>query len=169
MIVAAIALRPLAVEPVRDPVALAQRDETACATNWEQLNPTNPALPEPTLVARDGERWVKLFAEPEFLSVCTRARVGEINLFGTALVPARPGKITFQDGLEAALKADVLLGNVPAGTTSVQAKLRNGQVVAGATDGTYFVVFAPGQDLVGATVTASGPNGVLDSAVAPAE
>ncbi|WP_203830269.1 hypothetical protein [Actinoplanes palleronii] len=57
---------------------------------------------------------------------------------------------------------------MPAKATSVTATLRSGRTVTGSRDGDLFLIWAPGADVEGARLTASGPNGkVIATTTAP--
>lgn len=145
--------------------------DAQCLNSFHQLNGDTFGEPVQRLVTRNGDGQVRVYVagRSEWISICRSGRQGEEETFGTVMEPGRADRIRLFGGEDSVLKANLLLGHMPKGAATIKARLPSGQVLTGTHNGDIFLVWAPGDSVQGAQLTAAQPDGtVLDTAAAPA-
>jgi hypothetical protein len=145
-----------------------EQERIALCTRFEPGTEKPPAQPPVLrLLLRDGPNWLRVYrwqtSEPQ-IGVCQGGPDAWIVGFHTVMAEpdeAQPAadQLTFYGGVDAVVKARVLLGAVPPGATTIEARLPSGRTLAGQHDGVVFAVWAPGQEVEGAQVTAYDAGG----------
>ncbi|RZU51310.1 hypothetical protein EV385_3124 [Krasilnikovia cinnamomea] len=141
-----------------------------CLESLRQLNGDTFGKPVKRLVARNGDSQIRVYVagRSERISTCRSGKQGEEETFATVMEQGRADRIRLFGGEDSVLKANLLLGHLPKGAATIEARLPSGQIVTGAHDGDIFLVWAPGDSVRGALLTAARSDGsVVDTAVAP--
>ncbi|MCA2211568.1 hypothetical protein [Jidongwangia harbinensis] len=118
-------------------------------------------VPAQRLEVERGDSTLRVYVSEadDWISVCRSGTAGVDLTFGTVMESGPADSIRlFGDG-DAVVKANVLVGQLPAGATTVRARLASGRVVTGTDDGGIFVVWDPTDSVRSARVTAYGPGG----------
>ncbi|GAB1688692.1 hypothetical protein [Krasilnikovia sp. M28-CT-15] len=141
-----------------------------CVDSFHQLNGDIFGEPVQRLITRNGDSQVRVYVAGHgtWITICHTSLQGDDEMFGTVMEPGRADQIRLFGGEDSVLKANVLLGHLPKGASTIMARLPSGQVVTGAHDGDVFLIWAPGDSVRGARLTAARPDGtVVDTAAAP--
>ncbi|WP_139337994.1 hypothetical protein [Micromonospora avicenniae] len=143
-----------------------------CLDNYAELNLPVRAKPVERILLRKEGGWLRVHvSEPDnFITACEGGPAGVQRSFGSIMGQGAPDKLRFFGGYDSVLEARLLLGHMPTGATSIEARLVSGQTIRGDHDGDIFVIWAPGVSVERAQVTASGPGGVvIATTTAPSE
>lgn len=154
------------VRPVTDEEVAA-----TCRERYTDLRPDLTSEPVQRFVARDGGFQARVYvAEADNWMIVCRSDAPGIRTMGTWMEPRPQSGIQLFSADDAVMKFNAVLGRMPAGATALRARLASGRVVAGAHDGDVFVVWAAGDSVRGAQLTATGPDGaVIAVAAAPTQ
>jgi hypothetical protein len=154
-----------------DSVGAGSRPVTDAETGAEcqrlnaELNPDFIGEPVQRLVDERGASKVRVYVSEadNWISVCRSNAQGVESTFGTVMEDVPANRLRLLGGWDAVAKANVLFGHLPAGATTVKARLASGQVVTGTDDGEIFVIWTPQDSVENAQITAYGPG---DSVIA---
>ncbi len=159
-----------------DAAGAASRPETdeqlaaLCRQRYTEINPHLIGDPEQRFVARDGDYQARVYvsAADNWIIVCRDDPPG-VRTFGTRMEPDAEDGIELFGAWDSVLKANLVIGRLPARTTTIRARLASGRVVTGSHDGEVFVIWAVDDSVLGARLTATGADGaVIAVAAAPA-
>ncbi|MBQ0907054.1 hypothetical protein KBX63_34770 [Micromonospora sp. U21] len=140
--------------------------------NYAELSLPVKAKPVERILLRKEGGWLRVHvSEPDnWIHACEGGPAGMQRGFGCLMEQGPPDKLRFFGGYDSVLKARLLLGHLPTGATSIEARLVSGQTIRGDHDGDIFVIWAPGVSVEGAQVTATGSDGVIiATTTAPSE
>ncbi|WP_210918666.1 hypothetical protein [Micromonospora sp. U21] len=143
-----------------------------CLDNYAELSLPVKAKPVERILLRKEGGWLRVHvSEPDnWIHACEGGPAGMQRGFGCLMEQGPPDKLRFFGGYDSVLKARLLLGHLPTGATSIEARLVSGQTIRGDHDGDIFVIWAPGVSVEGAQVTATGSDGVIiATTTAPSE
>ncbi len=147
---------------------------SACMAHWAQLAKTlpanvNPQRPQRAFSFGTGEHTARVYSNGEVLVECVRngsqTEAGSIVHDGgrSPLSGGNKGLIFFGHYG----KPGYLVGELPEGTTSVKARLTNGDEVQAQIAGNLFGLWHPSASLIGAVVSAENAQGTQHSASEP--
>jgi hypothetical protein len=124
-----------------------------------ELNHDFVGEPVQRLVVERGASKLRVYVSEadNWISVCRSNVQGVESTFGTVMEDGPADRLRLFGGWDAVGKANVLFGHLPAGATTVKARLASGQVVTGTDDGEIFVIWTPQDSVEKAQITAYGP------------
>jgi hypothetical protein len=125
--------------------------------------------PVQRFVARDGDYQARVLVSEadNWMIVCRDDPTG-VSTLGTRMAQGGRGRIELFEAEDSVLKANLVVGRLPTGTTTIRARLASGRVVTGAHDGDVFIIWATADSVGGAQLTAAGADGaVIATAAAP--
>jgi hypothetical protein len=143
-----------------------------CRENYTYTDTHLVGEPVQRFVARDGDEQVRVYVSEidNWMIVCRADAMGVRSGMGTDMEPTRADRIQLFNADDAVLKANLVVGRIPAGTTTINARLASGRVVTGTHDSEVFVVWAAGASVRGAQLTATRADGsVIAATTAPAQ
>lgn len=167
---AAVASRPMTDEDIA----------AKCRERYTDLNPHLTGEPVQRFVARAGDEQARVYVSEidNWMIVCRKDSIGVWTL-GTVMEAGAGNGIELFGAEDSVLKAGLVVGRVPEGTTTIRARLGSGRTVGASHDGDVFVVWLPGDagrdahtgdSLRGARLTATRADGsVAAVATAPAD
>ncbi|HWS34080.1 MAG TPA: hypothetical protein VN408_15215 [Actinoplanes sp.] len=135
----------------------------------EEVNPTFRSLPEQRLEMSKGDELLRVYVAPldDWVSVCRSGPTGLDAVAGSRMSDGPADQLRLFDSPASTLRTDLLLGHVPTGATTIEAKLTSGAVVPAVHDGDVFAIWSPDATVAGAQVIATGPGGTTVTATAP--
>lgn len=154
LIMSAIAMN----RPGSDPEPPSEAEVTAeCRRLYTELHPTFRAVPEKRFEIRQGDDLLRVYvsATDQWISVCGSGSEGVNQAFATPLTDGPPDQFRLFSNEGSMLKANLVLGRLPAGATTVEARLTSGETVTGTHDGDVFAIWAPDGTVSGAQLTAA--------------
>ncbi|GAA1645899.1 hypothetical protein [Actinoplanes couchii] len=140
-----------------------------CRQLYGELNPTFRGLPAQRFEVTKGDELLRVYVSDvdDWINVCRSGPTGVDAAAGTRMSDGPDDQLRLFDSSASMLRANLLLGHVPAGATTIEARLTTGQVVTGDHDGDVFAIWSPDAPVAGAQVTATGPAGTTLTATAP--
>jgi hypothetical protein len=149
-------------------------DEDVAAKCRERYLFSGPQLtgePVQRFVMRDGNNQARVYVSEadNWMIVCRKDSLG-VRAMGTQMEQGAKDRIQLFGAEDAVLKSNLVVGRVPRGTTTIQARLVSGRVVTGSHDSDVFVIWAADDSVRGAQLTATRADGsVIAVASAPAD
>jgi hypothetical protein len=143
-----------------------------CRENYTYTDTHLVGEPVQRFVARDGDEQARVYVSEidNWMIVCRADAAGVRSGLGTDMEPGPADRLQLFNAEDAVMKANLVVGRVPAGTMTIRARLASGRVVTATHDSEVFVVWAAGASVRGAEVTATRADGsVIAVTTAPAQ
>jgi hypothetical protein len=142
-----------------------------CREHYTGLNPNLTSEPEQRFVSRHGGDQVRIYvSEADNWMIACRSDAIGVTTFATIMEADTKAGIQDFGGWDSAVKANLVVGRLPARTTAIRARLVTGEVVDGFHDGDLFVVWLSEGSVQGARLIATAADGsVIAEAVAPTQ
>jgi hypothetical protein len=150
--------------------AVDAKTSAECRRLYADLNPELVGEPVQRLLVRHNAQQLRVYVSEtdNRIGSCQSGQDGVEQTFTTVMDNGPANRIQFFGEWDAVAKANLLLGRVPTGTTTIKAHLASGQTVTGTHDGDIFVVWMPNHSVASAQITALGPDGsAIATAIAP--
>lgn len=129
--------------------------QAECRRLYTELNPSFRTLPAQRLEMRKDDELLRVYvSEPDnYVSVCRSGANGLDAVAGTPMGEGPADQLRLFSSEDSMLKENLLLGHVPAGATTIEARLASGEMVTAAHDGDVFAIWSPDATVEGAQVT----------------